>query len=170
MAIGFVGRCVFAALLSLIAAAPTLATEIEPAEGSPELAGLVFCRVASPEIGKGLLYIFTPPFAQLVDDALRHSDEIALAKPDEKPPLGDGIPYQSFPDTSPECEVGAVSDVGETRHVEIHHKFPESPGANWTDRLVLVDWHGRLLIDDILYGAEDYQKGLRSVAESILKQ
>ena len=160
-----------AVALSLVAsAAQVAATEIEPAEGSPEAAGFVFCMLAKPDIGKGLLYIFTPPFAQLVDDALRRSDEIQAAKPDERPPLGDGIPYQSFPDGSPVCEVGAVSDVGALKHVEILHRFPETPSAGWTDKLVLADWRGRLMIDDILYGAQNYKYGLRKVAEDVLKQ
>lgn len=157
-------------IVGLMTAVSSFSTEIEPAQGSPEFVGFVFCHVASPDVGKGLLYLFTPPFAQLVDDALEHSKKIAAARPDEKPPLGDGIPYQSYPDGAPVCEVGAVGDAGEKWRVEIHRRFPDNPSADWTDRLVLADWHGRLLIDDILYGAEGHRSGLRSVAEAVLRQ
>lgn len=151
-------------------AGTAVATEIEPPFNAPETIGMAFCELAKVEVGKGLLYLFTPSFAQLVDDALTHSDKIGAANPDEKPPLGDGIPFASFPDVSPVCEVGPVTDVGNTRQVEIAHKFPDTPDANWTDKLVLADWQGRLLIDDILYGSDDYKMGLRQLAEEVLKQ
>lgn len=156
-----------AALAACVVTVPAAAAE----QGSPEALGEVFCELTRRDVGKGLLYIFVPPFAQLVDDALARSDEIGAANPDEKPPLGDGIPFQSFPDLAPVCEVGAVKDGPRSKYVDIHHKFPDATGADWTDRLVLVRWNGGAwMIDDILYGAQDYKLGLREVVEDVLKQ
>lgn len=139
-------------------------------QGRPADIGQAFCIAATPDIGRGLLYLFTPPFAQLVDDALTRSEKIAAARPDEKPPLADGIPYQSFPEQAPVCEVGDVQEVGGRTRVEIRRRFPDKPDAGWTDMLVLGRWHDHLMIDDILYGAQNYQRGLREVAQEVLNQ
>jgi hypothetical protein len=55
--------------------------------------------------------------------------------------------------------------------VEIRHRFPQEPGAGFTDRLVLgPGWHpGVLGIDDVLYGGEGTDDGLRKVLKSVME-
>ena len=91
---------------------------------------------------------------------------IAKATPDEKPPFGDGIPYQAFPDVAPVCEVGKITEKSGRIELEIGYVFPETPNGIWTDALKLVPQGDRLLIDDILFanvanGEPD--QGLRKV-------
>ncbi|MGE0501504.1 MAG: hypothetical protein AB7I79_07520 [Rhizobiaceae bacterium] len=159
--------------IAMIALATSQIAVPAGAEEEPKgaaLAGAAFCELVLNDAGKGLLYLFTRPFAQLVDDALSRSDDIAEANPEEKPPFGDGIPFSSFPDRPTVCEVGAIVESATSGQVDIHYKFPETPTADWTDRLVLAPDDGHLKIDDILYGAQDYKIGLRAVAEEVLRQ
>ena len=57
--------------------------------------------------------------------------------PGEKPPLGDGVPWQSFPDYAPKCAVGLVSLMKTDARVEIAYTFPGDPEADFTDTLLL---------------------------------
>lgn len=136
------------------------------AADEPRAIGEAFCkaRLAGDEAAR--LLLLAPTLVEEIKEAKARSDVIAKATPDEKPPFGDGIPYQAFPDVAPACEVGEIDDEPGHVQVEIDYKFPETPNADWTDRLKLVAEGDRLLIDDILYanvanGEPD--RGLRRV-------
>ena len=105
----------------------------------------------------------TPSLSDAIQQALDRNDVIAKAHPDEKPPLGDGVPFQSFQDATPQCEVGTISGEGVGAVVEIRHIFPDTPSANYTDRLVLGQgWKpGFYGIDDVRYGADGDNGTLR---------
>ena len=118
--------------------------------------GAAFCLMKDNPPGADLMVLVTPSLADEIGKALAKNDEIQKAHPDEKPPLGDGIPFQSFPDVSPKCQVGKVTGEGAGAVVEIRHGFPETPRADYSDRIVLGEgWtRGTLGIDDVLYGEE----------------
>jgi hypothetical protein len=118
--------------------------------------GAAFCLMKDNPPGADLLVLVTPSLADEIGKALAKNDEIQKAHPDEKPPLGDGIPFQSFPDVSPKCQVGKVEGEGPGAVVEIRHGFPDTPRADYSDRIVLGEgWtKGTLGIDDVLYGEE----------------
>jgi len=118
--------------------------------------GAAFCLMKDNPPGADLLVLVTPSLADEIGKALAKNDEIQKAHPDEKPPLGDGIPFQSFPDVSPKCQVGKVEGEGTGAVVEIRHGFPDTPRADYADRIVLGEgWtKGTLGIDDVLYGEE----------------
>ncbi|MFH1797436.1 MAG: hypothetical protein ABIK36_09010 [Pseudomonadota bacterium] len=118
--------------------------------------GAAFCLMKDNPPGADLLVLVTPSLADEIGKALAKNDEIQKAHPDEKPPLGDGIPFQSFPDVSPKCQVGKVEGEGTGAVVEIRHGFPDTPRADYADRIVLGEgWtKGALGIDDVLYGEE----------------
>lgn len=160
-------RILFAALA--LAAAPALAQD---GRKSAEAAlGEAFCLVKDFPETAGPAMLVTPSLEAEIRKAAERSDQIAKAHPDEKPPLGDGVPYQSFPDVAPACEVGAISGQGPGAVVEIRHRFPQEPGADFTDRLVLGQgWHDGILgIDDVLYGAEGSEDGLRKVLKGVME-
>jgi hypothetical protein len=113
----------------------------------------------------GYSYLVTASLLELIDKAQAKNDEIQAATPDEKPPLGDGIPFQSYPDIAPSCTQGAF---GANSIVEVQYEFPETPDANWTDRLKLATENGLVKIDDVLYGKEGVE-GLRKVLDGVLK-
>jgi hypothetical protein len=100
----------------------------------------------------------------LIVEAEARNAVIAEGAPDEKPPLGDGIPLQSFPDRAPKCAVGAVKEADNGAIVEVGYSFLGQAGGDWTDRLVLRPEEGRLLIDDVLFQTfptDTYAAGLR---------
>lgn len=118
--------------------------------------GAAFCLMKDNPPGADLMVLVTPSLAAEIGKAMARNDEIQKAHPDEKPPLGDGIPFQSFPDVSPKCEVGKVAGEGAGAVVEIRHIFPQTPRADYSDRIVLGEGRtkGTLGIDDVLYGEE----------------
>lgn len=153
---------------SLLAAALiSMATFGASAEDQPKSAaaafGAAFCLMKDNPPGADLMVLVTPSLAEETQKALAKNDEIQKAHPDEKPPLGDGIPFQSFPDLSPKCEVGKVEGEGAGAVVEIRHGFPDTPRADYSDRIVLgKGWaKGTLGIDDVLYGEEGGGGSLR---------
>jgi hypothetical protein len=137
------------------------------AEDQPKSAeqafGEVFCLVKDLPAAAGMEMIVTPSLADEIAAAWKKNEIIAKAHPDEKPPLGDGIPFQSYPDLTPRCEVGVITGEGVGAVVEIRHLFPDAPGANYSDRLVVGQgWRpGVFGIDDVLYGAEGDKGSLR---------
>jgi hypothetical protein len=122
-----------------------------------------FCVLASAEDGMGRLYMVTPGLSDAIMAALGENEKRQAETPDEKPPLGDGIPWQSFPDVAPVCEAGATTADGDRLIAQVRYRFPDQPDAGWTDRLVLVKGEdGAYTIDDVMYG-EDGEESLRRV-------
>ena len=161
-------------ILSGLALAATLAFAAGLAradtQSDAQQLGKVFCFLGKADGGQfGRMYLLTRSLTQLVNDALKKNDEIASAKPNEKPPLGDGIPYQSFPDTAPVCKPGKLTDKGREQVLEIAYSFPDTAIAGWTDQLVLIAEDGRLRIDDVLFGTGDTAKGLRKTLSDLIK-
>jgi hypothetical protein len=121
------------------------------AADEPRSVAEAFCKARLADDEGKTLALLTPSLVQVIEEAKARNDVIAKATPDEKPPFGDGIPYQAFPDVAQGCEAGEISDKSGRVEVEIDYLFPETPKANWTDRLKLVADGDRLLIDDILF-------------------
>jgi hypothetical protein len=115
--------------------APSLA---EMAVVSPAEIGEIFCIARQGNDDGILAGTLRADLRGLIDGAMRVSDEAARAHPDEKPPLGDGIPWSSFPDYAAECSVGSVAVEGDTAKVTVQYGFPESRDADYADTLVLA--------------------------------
>ncbi|MDW6021042.1 hypothetical protein SAZ10_04620 [Mesorhizobium sp. BAC0120] len=151
-------------LLSCLAAGVIAATvsvaRADPAQDAAKLAD-IFCQLGKQDGEFGRLYLVTKSLGVAIAEAIKKNGEIASAHPDEKPPLGDGIPFQSYPDVAPVCKPGKFTDTGRTQVIEIVYEFPDKPAASWTDRLVLITEEGRPRIDDILFGTADSDNGLR---------
>lgn len=125
-----------------------------------------FCdthRTGTAEAEQATMLLLTPSLKAAMDDAVKKNDAWETAHPGEKPPLGDGVPFQSYPDVAEKCVAGAVSADG--TEVDIEYQF-DDPLANWTDRVKLATVDGKLLIDDVLYGVNGYDQSLRSALES----
>ena len=123
-----------------LAALPLFATPsfAEMATVPPAEIGEVFC-IARLGNDDGLLVgALHRELYQLIETALAVSEEASKAHPDEKPPLGDGIPWSSFPDYAAECSVGSVAVEGGTAKVTVQYGFPESRDADYADTLVLT--------------------------------
>jgi hypothetical protein len=120
----------------LLAALPALGQDgmvtLRPAQF-----GEIFCVA---RIGNDMGPVTGILSAELTDDIARAqavNDEWAKANPGDKPPLGDGIPWQSWPDYAPSCTVGDVTESGDSAEVELRYAFPDSTGADFADTLLL---------------------------------
>ena len=112
--------------------------------------------------------LFTVPLLKAIQKANMRNIAWEQKNLGDKPPLGDGIPYQAFPDHAPKCAPGTNLHVDHTLHMEVMHSFPKEPKANWTDHLILMKTEHGWKIDDIRY-APDYKTGLRDALKDAFK-
>lgn len=134
---------------SLLAA--TLWTGVALAGEEANALGEAFCKARLANDDKATRALLTPSLAKVVEEAQARSDLVAKSVPDEKPPLGDGIPYQAFPDVPAGCEVGAVTEKSGYVEVIVTYRFPDSPNADWSDRLKVVTESRKAMVDDVIY-------------------
>jgi hypothetical protein len=160
-------RKVFGCLAVLALAAGASAARADTKAAATRL-GEIFCQLGKDGSDFGRLYLVTRSLTAAINDAVKKNDDIAAAKPGDKPPLGDGIPYQSHPDVAPVCRPGKLTDKGREQVLDISYVFPDGEG-NWTDRLVLIVEDGRLRIDDVLFGTKDPAVGLRQALTEAFK-
>ena len=129
--------------------------------------GQIFClsRLGNDEaVIQGIL---TTGLKEAINAAQKKSDEFAKKNPDEKPPLGDGIGWQSSPDYGDTCDIGLVTLSQTDAKVEIKYGFKDYPAGAYTDTLILkkvpIDGMdvGYWRIDDIVYSdGSDLKTGL----------
>ena len=158
------------ALLPIVAAAPVQA-QTEMVTVTPAQIGEIFCisRTGNDEgILDGLL---TDELQTLIAYSEARNDTIASAHPDEKPPLGDGIPWTSFPDYAAKCVAGSIVVEGKSARVTASYFFPEAPDADYTDtlelRLVAHPYNpdgGIWRIDDVRYTTSGTLREMLSTA------
>jgi hypothetical protein len=160
-----------AALLTVAMVAGILPARADATADAKKL-GDLFCLVAKDardggEFGR--LYLVTRSLGAAIGEAIRKNDAIAIAEPGDKPPLGDGVPFQSYPDTPPVCHAGKFTEADGKQIVEVQYIFTATPDADWTDRLVVASEDGRLRIDDVLFGTDSSGGGLRSALIELFK-
>ena len=139
------------ASFALLLASAALSAGSTLAADDPGAIAEAFCKARLAGDEAATLALLTPSLVKMIDEAKARSDVIAKATPDEKPPFGDGIPYQSFPDMAQDCEPGKADKKSGRIEVEVNYLFAETPNANWIDRLKLVTEGDRLLVDDVLF-------------------
>lgn len=115
---------------------------------TPQQVGEVFCIARLGNDMAPVEGLLTADLTAAIADAEAKNDAIQKAHPDEKPPLGDGIPWQDAPDYAAECKVAGVTLLQDEAAVAIAYGFPEYPDANFTDSLKLK------LVDDASVGAK----------------
>lgn len=136
---GFFMRTI--ALVALVATLavplPALAEESTMVTLKANQIGQIFClsRIGNDEaVIEGLL---TADLRKAIDEANKKEAAYEAKYPGEKPPLGDGIPWQSAPDYAAKCETGLVTLSKTDAKVELNYAFPDDPAANFTDTLIL---------------------------------
>ncbi len=108
------------------------------AGSTPADLGAAFCKASIDDDMAPVEAALTPDLAAVIAEAEANNAKIQAAAPDEKPPLGDGLPWRSWPDYADGCEVGTIAeDAGKTL-VEIRYSFASAPDANYADHLVLI--------------------------------
>jgi hypothetical protein len=140
---------------------------------SPTQIGEIFCIARLGNDMAPVEGLLTPDLTAAIADAQMKNDAIQKAHPDEKPPLGDGIPWQAFPDYADQCKPGQVTLMQDDASVAIDYAFKDYPDADFTDtlKLKLVEnpatgsakvWR----IDNIAYSSEgDLRTTLASAFE-----
>lgn len=154
------GRRLFAGCTAaMLATAPAVASE--PDAAAEVAARFCAARLVYDEAATRAL--LTPGLVAAIAEAEARNKVLADANPDEKPPLGDGIPYAAYPDAPQTCEPGAAAAEDGRRMVDVRYGF--DGGGGWTDRLVTAEAAGGgVLVDDVLYAqfpTDSEQYGLR---------
>lgn len=119
--------------------------------GTPEDIGMTFCNSRLQHDDASMRALFSPSLIKVIEEAEARNQTVAEASPGDKPPFGDGIPYQAFQDDAPGCAVGEVRELPGRVEVDVKYSFPDTPKADWTDRLKLLPQAGGLMIDDIIF-------------------
>jgi hypothetical protein len=146
---------------ALVLAPVTTPAQEGPALMSPEAIGQIFCLSRTGNDMAPVQGLLTDDLSFTIAKAEQESDAWAAANPGEKPPLGDGVPWADFPDYAPICTVGPVALASGKALVTISYGFPETPAADYSDELALVEvadetiGASRWRIDNVIF-ADDY--------------
>lgn len=105
---------------------------------TPEQIGQIFCigrlgNDMSPVSG-----VMNDDLTSLIEDAFAGSNAYLDSHPGEKPPMGDGVRWSTFPDYADGCAVGGASVRDLVAYVAINYTFSDYPEANYSDTLVLL--------------------------------
>lgn len=115
----------------------TLPAAAEPVVVTPAQISQAFCLSRLTGDTGPIDGLLTPALRAAIADAEAKNDAIQKQAPDEKPPLGDGIPWQSWTDYADTCTPGAVTLMQDEARVAIDYAFTAYPEANFTDTLLL---------------------------------
>jgi len=139
---------------SAIAACLLLAAPLQAAEIGlrPEQIGEIFCLSRTGNDMAPAEALLTAPLAGAIAAAWARNDAWAAGNPGDKPPLGDGIPWQAWPDYASECRPGLVTLMRSDARVEIAYAFSDAPEAGFVDTLVL-----RRVALDTRFGGEGWR-------------
>lgn len=143
-------RLVLTAMGLLLTSAAAMAASPTPADF-----GDAFCRASLDGDMSPIEDALSPALSVIVVDAWAESDALQAAAPDEKPPLGDGLPWRSWQDYADGCDVGAIESNADTAKVEISYSFTSDSAANYSDRLNLIKTDKGWALDDIEYDTGD---------------
>ncbi|RYE08507.1 MAG: hypothetical protein EOP22_13245 [Hyphomicrobiales bacterium] len=128
-------------LLAILLAAGFVAVPVRADDSmatlKPEQIGQIFCLSRTGNDEGAIEGLLSPALKSGMAEAWAANAAWEAANPGEKPPLGDGIPWQAWPDYAPECTVGLVTLMKSDARVEIAYAFPDQPDANFTDTLLL---------------------------------
>ena len=165
-------RILLAALLATtLTALPALADDNEPAGQMVVLKasqiGQIFCLSRTGNDDAVISGILTDDLDKAIKVAEGKNDGYMKKYPDEKPPLGDGLGWQSTPDYADTCDIGLVTLSKADAKVEIKYGFTADPKSNYVDTLILKKLPiegmdvGYWRIDDVIFpDGSDLRKSL----------
>jgi hypothetical protein len=133
---------------ALLVATPSLAVEpLMP----PHIVAEEFCLARLIGDMTMISDYLTSELYSAVGHAIVKNDEIQKQYPDEKPPLGDGVPWASYQDAPAECLVDYEAAKTHPTEVPITYKFADAPDATFTDTLILKQVDDEWQLDDVAY-------------------
>jgi len=98
--------------------------------------------------------IITPTLKQAIAKADALDAAWQKKNPGEKPPLGDGLPWQASPDYTANCIAGDSATTGKDARVSISYAFADDPAGNYTDMLELKPVFDKDIGDNV-WGLDD---------------
>ncbi len=127
------------ALLLITIAMPAFAEDddMQMVTINPEQIGQIFCIARLGNDMAPVEGILTAELKQAIADADDRNAAYEDQYPGEKPPLGDGVPWQAWPDYAPVCTVGDIEMMTGDARVELRYSFPDDPAAGFVDTLIL---------------------------------
>jgi hypothetical protein len=118
-----------------------LATAAAPAQDvialTPGQIGQIYCISIVGNDMAPVAGLLTPDLAAAIAEAEAKNAAYEAAHPGDKPPLGDGLPWQAGADYTPECSVGPESLMMDEATVRLDYAFPDYPAGNFSDTLWL---------------------------------
>ena len=108
-----------------------------PTRLSPQQIGDIFCITRLGNDMAPVEAIITPSLKKAIAKADALDAAWEKKNPGEKPPLGDGIPWQSSQDYAPKCVADHAIATADAAPVSINYNFPDDAAANFTDVLQL---------------------------------
>jgi hypothetical protein len=123
----------------LATAFPALADETDagPTKLTPLQIGQIFCISRAGNDMAPVEAIVTPSLKAAITKADALDAAWEKKNPGEKPPLGDGLPWQASPDYTANCTAGDSATMGKDARVDINYVFADDPSGNYTDVLEL---------------------------------
>ena len=105
---------------------------------TPEQIGQIFCIGSLGNDMSPVKPLLSPGLDAMIDDAFARSDALAIEHPGDKPPLGDGVPWRTWPDYADGCTIAATDIDDGSARVTIAYSFSEYPDANYSNDLVII--------------------------------
>jgi len=138
-----------AALVAI--ALPTLADDADtgPTKLTPLQIGQIFCISRVGNDMAPVEAIITPSLKQAIAKADALNAAWEKKNPNEKPPLGDGLPWQASPDYTANCTATGSATTGKDARIDINYAFPDDPAGNYTDVLELKGIFDSGIGDDV---------------------
>lgn len=105
---------------------------------TPEQVGEIFCIGSLGNDMTPAGAMLTDDLKWVIDQAFERSNQYALPHPGDKPPMGDGVPWRTWPDYADGCTVGEATVKDLLATVPINYTFSEYPQANYSNNLILL--------------------------------
>jgi hypothetical protein len=115
----------------------TLPAQAQMITLEPEQIGQIFCIGSLGNDMAPVEALLSNDLQTLVAGAWEKNAAFEAAHPGDKPPLGDGLPWRSWPDYADGCTVGEGTTEREEATAVINYTFSDYPEANYTNFLVL---------------------------------
>jgi len=138
-------------------ALPAFADDAGPTKLTPLQIGQIFCISRIGNDMTPVEAIITPSLKQAISKADAQNAAWQKKNPGEKPPLGDGLPWQASPDYTTNCTASGSATTGNDARIDISYAFADDPAANYTDVLELKAIFDKSIgdnvwrIDDVMF-------------------
>jgi hypothetical protein len=123
-------------ILPLLLAA-ALPAQAQMATIEPEQIAEIFCIGSVGNNMAPVEALFSPELQALVAEAWEKNAAYEAANPGDKPPLGDGLPWRTWPDYADGCTAGEGVAEREMAVVAVNYTFSDAPDANYSNELIL---------------------------------